>query len=55
VFVASVVVAPVAAIANVVNVANVVDFHGYPSSFHKCPHLSVDSPQTLESWYHVFF
>jgi hypothetical protein len=29
----------------VVNVANVVDFHGYPSNLHKCPHSFVDVPQ----------
>jgi len=37
----------------VVDAANVVDFHGYPSNFHKCPHPLVDVSQPLESWYHV--
>ncbi len=37
-------------VANVVvNARNVVDFHGYPSSLHKCPHPSMDAPQPLES------
>jgi hypothetical protein len=33
-------------------IANVVDFHGYPSSLHKCPHPSVDAFQPLETLYH---
>jgi hypothetical protein len=37
----SVVVVPV------VGATNVVDFHGCPSSFHKCPHLSMDISQPL--------
>jgi hypothetical protein len=37
----------------VVIVVNVVDFHGSPSSLHKCPHPLVDAPKPLESWYHV--
>ncbi len=39
----------------VVVAANVVDFHGCPSSIHKCPHLSVDALQPLKIWYHVLF
>jgi hypothetical protein len=39
----------------VVNVGNVMDFHGYPSNLHKCPHLFMDVPQPLVSWYYVFF
>jgi hypothetical protein len=40
----------VVVVANgVVNVANGVDFHGYPSILHKCPHSSMDAPQPLES------
>jgi len=33
----------------VVNVGNVVDFHGCPSSLHKCPHLFMDALLPLES------
>ncbi len=32
-----------------------MDFHGYPSSLHKCLHPSMDTPQLLESWYHALF
>jgi hypothetical protein len=40
----------------VVVATNAMDFHGYPSSLHECPHLFVDSPlEPLESWYHAFF
>jgi hypothetical protein len=38
-----------------VNAQNVVDFHGYPSNLHKCPHPSMDALQPLESWYHALF
>ncbi len=49
-----VVIVVVVGVANViVNVGNVVDFHGYPSSLHKCLHPSMDTPQFLESWYHA--
>jgi hypothetical protein len=44
-----------AAINVVVNVGNVVEFHGCPSSLHKCPHPFVNALQPLESWYHALF
>ncbi len=53
--IAIVVVIIVGATNVVVNDGNVVDFHGCPSSLHRCFHLSVDALQLLESWYHVFF
>ncbi len=37
-----VVVVVVVVIVVAITIVNVVDFHGCPSSLHKCPHLSVD-------------
>jgi hypothetical protein len=56
VFIVVVVIAFTFIVANVViNARNVVDFHGYPSSLHKCPHQFMDVPHPLESWYHPLF
>jgi hypothetical protein len=40
-------------VTHVVNVGNVVDFHGCPSNFCRGLHPSMDTPQLIESWYHL--